>query len=180
MAHRLKVTLPRFLAVIVVLATALFAVPPAAASDTVTLNGSFSYLYLRPTATGLCPSGAGDACGFIQMDGFGAADWAWVSNHDFTQGENGCWYGTATFTLTLRSDDSTISGPTTAVYCPTISDNGGQHESPNSFGNPFVEDDTIQLADGTGQFAGFSGTAILHVFGAGATYKGTLTGTLSN
>ncbi len=186
MANQLKVTLHRSLVALIMLATALFAVPHAAASDSLTLNGSFAYVFPRPAvlagSTGLCPSGVAYVCGPIQLDGLGAAEWTWMSGHNWEPtGEKGCFYGIGnTFTLTLESDGSTISGPTTAIYCIYVSDTGLQHENGLAWGNPFVEDDTIQLANGTGQFAGLHGNAMLHVSVAGANYQGSLAGTLGN
>lgn len=185
MANQLKVTLHRSLVAVLVLVTALFAVQPAAASDTVTLNGSFVYVFQRPAvlsgSLSSCPSGVADICGLIQLDGLGAADWTWVNNHTYVPTDGrGCFSGTASFTLTLESDGSTISGPTTSVFCNYISDSGAQHAYPFSWGWPFVDDETIQLANGTGQFAGLQGTAILHVSTAGASYRGSLNGTLGN
>jgi hypothetical protein len=47
-----------------------------------------------------------------------------------------------------------------------------------SYGNPFTEQDTILFANGTGQFEGLSGTAILDTSAGGARFTGTLSGTL--
>ena len=83
------------------------------------------------------------------------------------------------FTLTLQSDGSSISGPLTGVFCPRPSATGHEHAGAISYGNPFVERDSIAFSDGTGQFDGLSGAASFQTFGAGASFKGTLTGTLS-
>jgi hypothetical protein len=79
-----------------------------------------------------------------------------------------------------RPDASTISGPLTGLYCPRPSATGHQHAGAISYGNPFVEDDSITFIDGTGQFAGLSGIASFHTFSAGARFTGTLKGTLSS
>jgi hypothetical protein len=60
-----------------------------------------------------------------------------------------------------------------------LSDTAHQHAGAISYGNPFVEDDSIAFTGGTGQFAGLSGTASFHTFSAGARFTGTLKGTLS-
>lgn len=181
MAYQLKVTLPRFLAVMIVLVTVLFAVPHAAASEAITLNGSFAYFLTPQTTLSTCDSGIADGCGIIQMDGLGAADWTYTYGPTAEPtGENGCFYENGTFTLTLHSDGSTITGASTGVFCRQISDAARHHESYNSHGNPWVQDDTIQLMDGTGQFAGLYGTALLHTWSYGAVFDGTLTGTLGN
>src|SRR5512138_3731016 len=129
-----RVTFHRSLIFMLVLAMALFAVQPAAASQAITLNGSFVYFFPRQAAlagsTGLCPSGIAFVCQTVQLDGLGAADWTWTDNNTWApNGDPGCYNGTATFTLTLRSDGSTISGPTTAIYCRKASLTGALHEN---------------------------------------------------
>jgi hypothetical protein len=161
------------------IATAAFAlVVPAAASASVTLDGSFSTAIVKPDFVSLCPSGVADECGTMQLVGLGAADWAYVFGPTFEP--NGrCFDVDGSFSLTLQSDGSRISGPLTGLFCPDPSNTGHTHGGAVSFGNPFVEDDTVALAKGKGQFAKLSGTASFHTHSAGARFSGTLTGTLS-
>jgi hypothetical protein len=169
-----------FLAITIALLMALLAVPRAEASAGVALDGSFSSFLLRPTAEGFCPSGVADECGVIQLSGLGAADWAYVFGPTFEPtGEKGCFYVDGTFTLTLP-DSSSISGPLVGVFCFRSADMALERAGSNSYGVPFFEDDVIQFAGGTGQFAGLHGTANFQTFCAGAAFKGSLTGTLSN
>jgi hypothetical protein len=84
-----------------------------------------------------------------------------------------------TFAISLQSDGSTVSGPLTGLFCSRPSGTGHQHGGAISYGNPFVEDDSIAFANGTGQFDGLSGTASFHTFSAGARFTGTLQGTLT-
>jgi hypothetical protein len=119
-----------------------------------------------------------DECGTMQLVGLGEADWAYFFGPTF-EPDGRCFDVDGTLTITLQSDGSTISGPLTGRFCPRPSEAGDQHSFPHSFGAPFVEDDTVAFGDGTGQFEGLSGTANFHTFTAGATFKGTLTGTLS-
>jgi hypothetical protein len=168
-------TIRRFLVVIVT--TGIVAVP-AGASASVTLDGSFSIAVQKPNFAGICPSGVADECGTMQLIGLGAADWAYVFGPTFEP--NGrCFTVDGTLTIMLQSDGSTISGPLTGGFCPRPSATGHQHRSPKSFGNPFVEDDSVAFAGGTGQFAELFGVASFHTFSAGARFKGTLKGTLS-
>jgi hypothetical protein len=157
----------------------VLAAVPAGASASVTLNGSFSAVVTKPDFAGLCPSGAADECGSIQLAGLGAADWAYLFGPAFTP-DGRCFDVDGTLTITLDSDGSTISGPLTGIFCPDPSGTGHQHAGAISYGNPFTEDDTIAFTGGTGQFAGLSGTASFHTFGAGARFTGTLEGTLSD
>ena len=160
-----------------VLATGIAALAPAAASASVTLDGSFSTALQKPHFASFCPSGVADECGEIQLVGLGAADWAYAFGPTFDP--NGrCFDVDGTFTLTLQSDGSTISGPLTGLFCPRASARGQERGGIKSYGNPFTEDDSIAFADGTGQFAGLNGAASFHTFGAGARFRGTLTGTL--
>jgi hypothetical protein len=163
-----------------ILATGIGAAAPAGASASVTLNGSFSTVTTKPNFTGPCPPGvAANECGTIQLTGLGTADWAYAFGPTFEP--NGrCYNVDGTLTLTLQSDRSTISGPLTGLYCPRPSATGHSHAGAISYGNPFVEDDTIAFADGTGLFAGLSGAASFHTFFAGARTTGTLEGTLSS
>ena len=162
-----------------ILATGIGTVAPAGASASVTLDGSFSTVTVKPQFTALCPSGVADECGTIQLAGLGTADWAYVFGPTFDP-IGRCYNVDGTLTLTLQSDGSTISGPLTGLFCPRPSATGHQHGGVISFGNPFVEDDSIAFAAGTGQFAGLSGTASFHTFSAGAVFTGTLKGTLSS
>jgi hypothetical protein len=119
-----------------------------------------------------------DECGTIELVGLGAADWTYDFGPTF-EPDGGCFDVDGTFTLTLQSDGSTISGPLTGLFCPSASARGQQQGGPHSFGNPFVEDDVVVFANGTGQFNGLSGTASFHTFSGGAAFGGTLQGTLS-
>jgi len=169
----------RFL--VTVLAIALLAVVPAAASVAVDLNGAFSTVVVKPDFASLCPSGVASECGVMQLDGLGAADWAYVYGPTFEpNGQRGCFDVDGTFTITLHSDGSTISGPLTGVYCYRPGETAHQHAGGTSYGNPFSENDSIQFINGTGQFAGLHGTASFYQFSAGAVFQGTLTGTLGN
>jgi len=165
--------------VAIILAAGIGAMAPAGASASVTLNGSFSTVITKPNFTSLCPSGVADECGTMQLAGLGTADWAYAFGPTFEP--NGrCYNVDGTLTLTLQSDGSAISGPLTGRFCPRLSPTGHQHAGAISYGNPFVEDDIIKFAGGTGQFAGLSGTASFHTFSAGARFTGTLKGTLSS
>ena len=163
-----------------ILATGIGTVAPAGASASVTLDGSFATVITKPSFTGPCPPGVvANECGTMQLAGLGTADWAYVFGPTFDP-IGRCYNVDGTLTLTLQSDGSTISGPLTGLFCPRPSATGHQHGGVISFGNPFVEDDSIAFAAGTGQFAGLSGTASFHTFSAGAVFTGTLKGTLSS
>jgi hypothetical protein len=163
------------------LGTGIAAVAPAGASASVTLDGSFSTVIAKPDFTGPCPSGvvADGECGTMQLTGLGTADWAYAFGPAF-EPDGRCFDVDGTLTITLQSDGSTISGPLTGILCPRLSVTAHQHAGAISYGNPFVEDDSIAFTHGTGQFAGLSGTASFHTFDAGARFTGTLKGTLSS
>lgn len=165
--------------IVTILAAGIAAAAPAGASTSVTLDGSFSTVIIKPNFTGLCPSGVADECGTMQLAGLGAADWAYAFGPAF-EPDGRCFDVDGTLTITLQSDGSTISGPLTGLFCPGPSGTGHQHAGAISYGNPFVEDDSIAFTGGTGQFAGLSGTASFHTFSAGARFTGTLKGTLSS
>jgi hypothetical protein len=166
------------LIIAVIMATGIVAMAPAGASASVTLDGSFSTVIVKPDFAGRCPSVPAAECGTIQLAGLGAADWTYAFGPTF-EPDGRCFEVDGTFTITLQSDESTISGPLTGLFCPRESDTAHQHVATISYGGPFVEDDSIAITDGTGQFAGLSGTASFHTFSAGARFTGTLTGTLS-
>lgn len=164
---------------VVTLAAGIIAVAPASASVSITLDGSFSIAATAPSGVaGLCPTRVAPECGTVELAELGTADWEYHFGPTF-EPDGRCFDVDGTFTLTLRSDGSTISGPLTGVFCPRPSEAGDQHSQGRSVGNPFVEDDTILFADGTGQFEGLSGIASFHTFSAGARFRGTLEGTLS-
>jgi hypothetical protein len=168
----------RFL--ITMLTVVMLTAAPAVANVVVDLNGAFSAILVRPSFVSLCPAGGADECGAMQLVGLGAADWVYVFGPTFEPSDR-CFDVDGMFTLTLHSDGSTISGPLAGVFCPGPSAAGHQHRSSKSYGNPFFEDDVIHFISGTGtgQFEGLQGTASFHTFSAGAVFRGTLSGTLS-
>jgi hypothetical protein len=152
---------------------------PAAASTTLDLDGSISALVIKPDWTGSrCPTGGGDECGVVQFVGLGPADYVYVYGPTFApNGTRGCFDIDGTFTITLRSDGSRVSGPLTGVFCGP-GESAHQIGTP-SYGGPRGEDDTIGFSGGTGRFAGLRGTAAFSQREAGAELMGTLTGRLS-
>jgi hypothetical protein len=163
---------------VIMLTAVVLTAASAAANVAIDLNGTFSIVVVRPSFVSMCPAGGADECGVMQLVGLGTADWAYVFGPTF-EPSGRCFDVDGTFTITLHSDGSTISGPLTGVFCPGPSATGHQHRSSKSYGNPFFEDDIIHFANGTGQFEGLEGTASVHTFSAGAVFRGTLTGTLS-
>ena len=162
---------------VVILAVGAVAAPASGASASITLDGSFSAAVTKPSFAGLCPSGAADECATIQLAGLGAADWAYTFGPTF-QPDGRCFDVDGAFSITLRADESTIAGPLTGVSCPRPSGTAHDHAGAMSYGNPFTEQDTILFANGTGQFEGLPGTAILDTSAGGARFTGTLSGTL--
>lgn len=152
---------------------------PAAASTSLNLNGSFSTTLLKPDNVPLsCTIGAfqGEQCGVIQLAGLGPADFIYAFGPAFDPIDKNHFAIDGTFTIILRSDGSTISGPLTGVfYVPSFP---GAPSRQHSYGNPNSEIDSVAFADGTGQFAGLHGAATYQQFFAGARYRGTLIGTL--
>src|SRR3954447_7887724 len=138
-------------------ATALVAVAPAAASAAVTLDGTFSRVVKKPDAP-RCPADLIGECGTLQMAGLGAADYVYEYGPTFepTDGKH-CFAEDGAFTITLQSDGSTISGPIDGIFCTRWSSQASKGMG-SAYGNPFDESFTIAFADGTGVFAGLSGT----------------------
>jgi hypothetical protein len=153
----------------------------AIAGGTLDINGAFSIRVTKPEFTSHCTAGTGDECGSIDLVGIGIADWNYVFGPTFLPtGQKGCFMVDGTFSLTLQSDHSFISGPLVGVFCSPQAAIAHQHVGLISYGNPFHEDDSIALAGGTGRFVGYQGTVTFHTFGAGAVFQGTLTGSLAN
>jgi hypothetical protein len=100
-----------------ILASGVAAMAPAGASASVTLDGSFSTVFVKPDVVGLCPSGVADECGTMQLAGLGAADWAYAFGPTF-EPDGRCFDVDGTLTITLQSDGSTVSGPLTGLFCP--------------------------------------------------------------
>ncbi len=157
---------------VIMLATGIVAVAPSSASASVTLDGSFSTVIVKKNFTSHCPSGVADECGTMQLVGLGAADWAYAFGPTF-EPDGRCFDVDGTLTITLQSDASTTSGPLTGLFCPRPSETGQEHSGAVSYGGRFFEDDSIAFGGGTGQFAGLSGPASFHTFGAGARFTGT-------
>jgi hypothetical protein len=152
----------------------------ATASSSVTLGGSFFRTFKRPsTDTIRCPQNVdGNECGVIQFTGLGPADYIYKYGPTFESNDQmGCFDIDGTFSITLRSDGSSISGPLTGVWCKP-GRSGDRKGGLDSYGNPFSESDTIAFADGNGQFAGLHGTAEFQQSSAGAAWHGQLSGSL--
>ncbi len=132
------------------------------------MNESFKTSPYAQEPTRLITLGPPMRCGILQLAGLGAAEWAYAFGPTF-EPDGRCFDVDGTLTITLQSDRSTISGPLTGLFCPRT---GYQHAGAISYGNPFVEDDSIAFTGGTGQFAGLSGAASFHTFAAGARFDG--------
>jgi hypothetical protein len=91
-------------------------------------------------------------------------------------GQKGCFDIDGSFTITLRSDGSRVSGPLRGVFCGP-GESARQLGTP-AYGGPQAEHDTIEFAGGNGVFAGLHGAAAFDKREAGAESMGTLTGTL--
>jgi hypothetical protein len=174
-----KAVVQAMLAVVVV--AAVLAVP-SVASTSVTLDGSFFKTFKLPsTDTNRCPPAVdGNECGVMQFAGLGPADYVYKYGPTFEpNGQMGCFNIDGTFTITLQSDGSSISGPLTGVWCkPGLS--GDRKGGWNSYGNPFSESDTVTFATGTGQFSGLHGLAEFQQSSAGADWRATLSGSLAS
>jgi len=156
------------------LAIALLAQAPATAGPSLTISGNSSTVGQKPLL-GRCTIAG--ACGTIVLDGLGVADWGYVFGPTFDP-VGRCYAEDGTFTITLRSDGSTISGPLTGTYCPmSSSKNQG---ADNSYGNPYDEHATVALSGGSGQFAGFAGELTYQASSAGARTRVSLQGTLTD
>ena len=154
------------------MATVLLISGPAGASTSLTISGSSSTAVQKPRLV-RCPI-AGE-CGTLVLDGLGVADWQYVYGPTF-EPDGRCYQEDGTFTLTLRSDQSTISGPLTGTFCPGPA--AANQGADNSYGNPYVEDTLVALSGGTGQFAGLAGDLAYDAASAGARTRVSLQGTL--
>src|SRR5260370_35980423 len=83
----------------------------------------------------------------MQLAGPGGAEWACALGPTF-EPDGRCFGVDGPLTITLQSDRSTISGPLTGLFCPRSSCTGHQHARAISYGNPFVEDDSIAFTGG--------------------------------
>lgn len=171
MSHHVRT---RTIAAVAGLAIALIAQGSAVASTSLTISGSSNSAVQKPRLVRCSIAGE---CGTIVLDGLGVADWGYVFGPTF-EPVGRCFHEDGTFTITLRSDGSTISGPLTGTFCPDSSSaNQGQD---NSYGNPFSESATAALSGGSGQFTGLAGDLTYQVFSAGARTRVTLQGTLTD
>jgi hypothetical protein len=171
----------RRLAHIVVIGTAASLLAWASAAEAATsvvIDGSFKTTTIRWQFTSRCPSGAADECGVFELVGLGPADYLYVYGPTFEPtGKKGCFNIDGTFTITLQSDGSRISGPLTGVFCGP----GNSHAQAGtpSYGNPRGENDSISFSGGTGLFARLHGTVAYSEQEAGAHATARLNGTLS-
>ena len=167
----------RILLVALAVAT-LVAGPATSAQAAVVLDGSlFKLITAHDPSAGICSPGVNE-CGVIELAGLGPADYQYVYGPTFEpNGTQGCFTIDGTFTIILRSDGSSLSGPLNGTYCTPgrAAFRSGGH----SYGNPFSEDDVVAFGAGTGQFAGLGGPVRFAQSVAGAVYHGALTGTLT-
>jgi hypothetical protein len=156
----------------------LVAASPAAAADSVSLEGSYFWTITKPNWQGTrCPSGNGDECGVLHLVGLGDADYVYVYGPTFEpNGQKGCFDIDGAFTITLRSDGSRVTGPLLGLFCGP-GESARQLGTP-TYGGPQAERDTIEFAGGSGVFAGLQGAAAFDKREAGAESMGTLKGTL--
>ncbi len=166
------------LTTIATMGAVVLAAGPATASTSLEIEGSYSAHLSRPDYQGRClPDVAGDECAVVDLGGLGIADLVYIYGPTFERAGRSCFDVDGTFTLTLRSDNSNISGPSTGRFC--VPGNSGQQRGTPSYGNPQDEHDSIDFADGTGQFAGLHGTVAYSEWNAGAHFEGKLTGRLT-
>lgn len=150
----------------------------AGAATSLTIDGSFKTINIKKTSQSRCPSGAGDECGVFQLVGLGPADYVYDYGPLFEpNGDKTCFDIDGTFTITLRSDGSSVSGDLTGSLC---SPGNSHHPGSPAYGHPHEETDAIVFSGGTGQFAGLGGTVIYHEQEAGAHAVATLRGTLTD
>jgi hypothetical protein len=170
----------RLLAMLLALAAAtLCGAVSAQAATSITIDGSYNYTVVRPDSGSRCPSGLGNECGVFQLAVLGPADYVYVYGSAFEPtGNRGCFYIDGTFTITLQSDGSSVSGLLSGVFCAP-GNSGPSQEGKPSFGNSQSENDTILFSGGTGQFTGLQGTVSFSEFTAGARLTGILEGTLT-
>jgi hypothetical protein len=170
----------RLLAMLLALAAAtLCGAVSAQAATSITIDGSYNYTVVRPDSGSRCPSGLGNECGVFQLAVLGPADYVYVYGPTFDPtGKLGCFYVDGTFTITLQSDGSSVSGPSSGVFCAPGYSGPSQQGKP-SYGNAQSENDTIRFSGGTGQFAGLQGTVAFSEFTAGAYLIGSVKGVLS-
>src|SRR5262249_38749992 len=131
----------------------MLALVPTAASA-LDHNGTFSTVTTNKNFQGACPSRMDAECGAIEVRGLGTADWVYAFGPTFEPTGHKCFKVDGSFSLTLRSDGSSISGPLTGVFCPRESDTAHQIVGTISYGNPFYEDDVIALGEGKGTLTG--------------------------
>jgi hypothetical protein len=156
---------------------AMLATPTVAGATSMNLVGSYSFAVQLPAWEGACPSAVADECEIIHLAGYGPAEFRYSYGPLFEPtGTKGCFYVDGTIVLVLVSDGSQISGPSSGVFCRP-GDSAYQRATP-AYGNPKGETDQITFDNGTGQFAGLTGTAAYSEWSAGARFFGTLAGSL--
>ncbi|MGH9879518.1 MAG: hypothetical protein ACRD5H_17960 [Nitrososphaerales archaeon] len=120
-----------------------------------------------------CPDGA-TACGKATIEGFGSAQYLFFIT-GFAPISDSCGEYTAIVTFTLVDDSTltldevgTVCGPGNSFFSTTGS----------SWGNPIDGSGAWTVQDGTGQFAGMTGSGTDEFEQAGANLKAIYTGTL--
>ena len=141
-----------------------------ASAQTTAFDASVRNQILRPAG---CPDGA-YLCGDTDIGGFGPAEFRWYLV-SFEPISKACGDYTAIVTLTL-GDGSTLTLDEAGTDCGP--GNSFSSYPPHSYGQPQTAGGKWVVQDGTGVFAGLTGSGMntLHITGARltATYSGTL------
>ena len=150
---------------------------PAAGAQTVSLEARFHESGGRAAAHPCAPTAL--LCGRGTLEGFGAATSTFeiltFTNFD---PETSCADTTIRYTIALASGAGTLVLTETGVVCFP----GRSTLAPGalkSFGNPFRLTTTWTVTDGTGVFAGASGSGSAKTRGAGDGGQTTLSGTIT-
>jgi hypothetical protein len=148
------------------------ALAPAAAAQSVNIEGSFKGGTIRPEA----PSCAGVLCSTGSLEPFGTASVVY-SPITFEQVSQSCFDVTAVLQITLTEGGDRLDLATDSTACfPGNSPN--TPGSARSWGNPVTDTGTWIVASGTGIFAGATGEGTFSARTAGAESSAHLSGEL--
>jgi hypothetical protein len=165
----------RRIALLAVITSALVFSAQTAAAQTIPLEAHFKGTQTAKHPN--CPSVL-FFCGSGTVEGFGAADYLLVPTAAPVPLPNGCVSVDAQTTVTLEDGSGSLTLSVEGSACFP----GKSHEAPGSlksFGNPFTATGTFEVTDGTGVFAGATGSGTATLKGAGAHNSVDATGTLT-
>lgn len=154
------------LALVAVVAITMLGFAAPAMAKTASFDANFKEGFEGAAPSKPCPTGGTDPCGVGRIKGFGVATETFEL--DPVEQGNPCTDFTGTTTITLQDAGlSTLVIAEVDTECTPGNSTNTSGSQLHSFGNPVIGQGTWTVIDGTGVFAGATGTGTTSYVGSG-------------